>query len=97
MINYLYQLTNKGSWRALSFTFAICLTFGFFFNLNGFATAFRTQPAYWVLGVLWAIISLWIHGFGFQIKSPLWRLCFLPIFGYLITTVTVIQHLLSYF
>ena len=42
MINSLYQLSNKGSLRTLSFILALFLTAAFFLNLNQFSTALRT-------------------------------------------------------
>ena len=46
MINSLYQLSNKGSLRTLSFILALFLTAAFFLNLNQFSTALRTaHPA----------------------------------------------------
>ena len=42
MINSLYQLSNKGSLRTLSFILALFLTAAFFLNLSQFSTALRT-------------------------------------------------------
>ena len=49
MINSLYQLSNKGSLRTLSFILALFLTAAFFLNLNQFSTALRTAHPAWIL------------------------------------------------
>ena len=80
MINSLYQLSNKGSLRTLSFILALFLTAAFFFNLNQFSTALRTaHPA-------------WIHGIGFDIRRAIWQLVFLPFIGYFTTIIAIVQH-----
>jgi len=58
MINSLYQLSNKGSLRTLSFILALFLTAAFFLNLNQFSTALRLDlqktpkdaKKWWLLG-----------------------------------------------
>ena len=92
MINSLYQLVNKGSWRALSFVLAFTLTLSFFFNLNQFVTELRSVPAYWVLLILWSVVILWIHGIGFDIRSMVWKILFFPFIGYIIGVSALVSH-----
>lgn len=94
MIDLLYQFVNKGSWRALSFILALLLILSFFLNIQGFATEFRTMPAYWVLLVLWSTIVLWIHGIGFSFKKDYWKILFFPYFAYVIALIALIGHFL---
>lgn len=94
MINLLYQLTNKGSWRTLSFILALALTLCFFFNLNQFATQFRSVNPFIVLMILWSVVINWIHGIGFEIRLALWRAIFLPIMGLIIGICSLIYGLL---
>lgn len=89
MINSLYELVNKGSWRALSFILAILLTLAFFFNINQFSTELRSAPIYWVLLTLWSTVILWIHGIGFEIRSVIWKTVFLPVIGYLVALIAL--------
>ncbi len=51
MINSLYQLSNKGSLRTLSFILALFLTAAFFLNLSQFSTALRTAHPAWILAI----------------------------------------------
>ena len=88
MINSLYQLSNKGSLRTLSFILALFLTAAFFLNLNQFSTAL---PA-WILTIFWGLINLWIHGIGFEIRRAIWQLVFLPFIGYFTTIIAIVQH-----
>ena len=46
MINSLYQLSNKGSLRTLSFILALFLTAAFFLNLSQFSTALRFSQSF---------------------------------------------------
>ncbi|MDO4627281.1 MAG: cyd operon protein YbgE [Pasteurellaceae bacterium] len=92
MINSIYQLVNKGSWRALSFILAIVITLCFFFNIDQFATALRNAPVLSVCLILWATVVLWIHGIGFDIRFWLWKLLFLPYIGYLGALMAIILH-----
>ena len=87
MINSLYQLSNKGSLRTLSFILALFLTAAFFLNLNQFSTALRTAHPAWILA-----INLWIHGIGFEIRRAIWQLVFLPFIGYFTTIIAIVQH-----
>ena len=80
MINSLYQLSNKGSLRTLSFILALFLTAAFFLNLSQFSTALRTAHPAWILAIFWGLINLWIHGIGFDIRRAIWAACFLAIY-----------------
>ena len=80
MINSLYQLSNKGSLRTLSFILALFLTAAFFLNLSQFSTALRTAHPAWILTIFWGLINLWIHGIGFDIRRAIWQLVFLAIY-----------------
>lgn len=91
-MNSLYQYFNKGSWRALSFIIAIILTLSFFFNIDGFVTQLRTQSPLWIMAIIWAVVIAWIHGVGFEIRHLIWKICFFPLFSYLISITALIQH-----
>ncbi|MDG6895877.1 cyd operon protein YbgE [Volucribacter amazonae] len=93
MINFLYQLTNKGSWRTLSFLLAIALTLCFFFNIQQFASQLRTVNPIIVLVILWSVVINWIHGIGFEICLALWRVVFLPIIGLIVGTLALVYGL----
>ena len=95
MINLLYQLVNKGSWRALSFVLAIALTLFFFFNINQFVTELRVAPVYWVLLILWSVVILWIHGIGFEIRNIIWKIVFFPPLGYIIALIALSNNLIG--
>lgn len=92
MINSIYQLMNKGSWRALSFTLAIVITLSFFFNVNQFAFGLRSANPLWVIMILWSTVIIWIHGIGFEIRFWFWQLLFMPIFGMLIALIALVQN-----
>ena len=101
MINSLYQLSNKGSLRTLSFILALLgayilfmlfLTAAFFLNLSQFSTALRTAHPAWILTIFWGLINLWIHGIGFDIRRAIWQLVFLPFIGYFTTIIAIVQH-----
>lgn len=94
MINLLYHSVNKGSLRTLSFILALALTFAFFLNIHQFSTALRTSHPLWILSLFWGLITLWIHGIGFDIKSVIWKGVFLPYIGYITFVIAVIQHIL---
>ncbi|WP_040975744.1 cyd operon protein YbgE [Necropsobacter massiliensis] len=94
MITTLYQMVNKGSWRALSFIIALLITLFFFFNINEFASQLRVVSPFWVMAVIWATMILWIHGIGFDIRSVVWKSVFFPPFGYLIALIALLHNLL---
>ena len=88
----LYHLLNKGSWRALSFIFAMLATWLFFFNIGQFATALRHVSAYWVILILWSTVVVWIHGIGFDMRSTVGKIVFCPLFAYIIISIALISH-----
>ncbi|MGF7433901.1 cyd operon protein YbgE [Pasteurella bettyae] len=94
MIHLVYQIVNKGSWRALSFILAILLTLCFFFNIHQFATNLRTANPIWVLLIIWSTVILWIHGMGFEIKSLIWKIIFFPIVGYIVSAIALFNNFL---
>ncbi len=94
MINTLYQMVNKGSWRALSFIIAVLITLFFFFNINEFASQLRVVSPFWVMAVIWATMILWIHGIGFEIRTAIWKSVFFPPFGYLVGLIALLHNLL---
>ncbi|UEA17057.1 cyd operon protein YbgE [Pasteurella canis] len=83
MINSLYQIFNKGSFRTLSFILAILITLCFFLNIQDFSTNLRNAPAALVLCSIWGTVILWVHGMGFEMYSMLLRLVFAPLLGYI--------------
>ncbi len=94
MINSLYQLVNKGSFRTLSFLLALGLTIAFFLNIHGFSTALRTASPIVVLSIIWGIVTSWIHGIGFDIRTSLLKLILSPLIGYITGCFAVISHFL---
>lgn len=92
MIQSLYQYVNKGSLRTLSFILALGLTLAFFFNIDQFSTQLRTANPFLVLFILWGVVTLWIHGIGFEINRTFWQALFFPYFGYLAFLVAIIAH-----
>ncbi len=49
---------------------------------------------YFALLAFYGMAILWIHGVGFEIKTILWRLIFLPIIGYIIVLGSIIRILI---
>ena len=84
MIQSLYQLTNKGSFRALSFILAIILTVSIFKHTERFALDMGGISPIYTLIIFWGVVTLWIHGFGLEIYKTIWKLLFLPIIAYVI-------------
>lgn len=82
MINSIYQLFNKGSLRTLSFLFAVFITLCFFFNIYQFSENLRTESPLTILFIIWALGICWIHGIGFEVRNPLLKLIFMPVWGY---------------
>ncbi|MGR6981027.1 cyd operon protein YbgE [Testudinibacter sp. P27/CKL/0425] len=83
MIEQLYQFFNKGSYRALSFIFAIALMLSIFFNAKKFALEFGGPAPLFTLFLIWGTSILWIHGIGLQIRKTCWKGFFNPLIGYL--------------
>ncbi|MGV6988890.1 cyd operon protein YbgE [Testudinibacter sp. P80/BLE/0925] len=83
MIDKLYQLVNKGSYRALSFILAIALMLSIFFHAKKFALALGGPSPLFTLFLIWGTSILWIHGLGLQIRKTRWKGFFNPFIGYL--------------
>lgn len=84
MIDSLYHITRKGWLKALSFILASAMFVLILSNSAAFAIHFGGHIPYLALLVFYGMAILWIHGIGFEIKSALFKLIFLPITGYLI-------------
>lgn len=89
MINLLYRLTSKGLLKALSFLLATALFVIILLNSTAFAQHFGGQIPYRAIIAFYGMGILWIHGIGFEIKSQIWQLIFLPLIGYLIVLVSI--------
>ncbi|MDH2999418.1 hypothetical protein A1D23_04780 [Chelonobacter oris] len=83
MIERLYQLFNKGSYRALSCVLAVALMFSIFFNAKKFALELGGPSPLFTLFLIWGTSVLWIHGIGFTIQKNRWKGFFNPLIGYL--------------
>lgn len=90
MISTLYNLTAKGLLKALSFILASALFVMFITNSAAFALHFGGKVPYLALLAFYGMAILWIHGIGFEIKSPVWRAIFLPLMGYIIVVTAII-------
>lgn len=90
MISTLYNLTAKGLLKALSFILASVLFVMFITNSAAFALHFGGKVPYLALLAFYGMAILWIHGIGFEIKSPVWRAIFLPLMGYIIVITAII-------
>lgn len=90
MISTLYNLTAKGLLKALSFILASALFVMFITNSTAFALHFGGKVPYLALLAFYGMAILWIHGIGFEIKSPVWRAIFLPLMGYIIVITAII-------
>lgn len=95
MIDSLYNITRKGWLKALSFILATAMFAMILLNATTFATHFGGHIPYLALLVFYGMAILWIHGIGFEIKSALFKLIFLPITGYLIIFPALIYIALS--
>lgn len=84
MIDSLYNLTRKGWLKALSFILASTMFGCILANSSVFAQLFGGYIPYFAIIVFYGMAVLWIHGIGFEIKSAIWKLIFLPLFGYII-------------
>ncbi|OOS00979.1 cytochrome bd biosynthesis protein [Canicola haemoglobinophilus] len=94
MINSLYQITNKGSFRALSFGLALFLSLCFFFNIAEFSTSLRIASPYFIILLMWSNAILWIHGIGFEMRSILGKLIFLPLFAQILSVFVLVKYFL---
>lgn len=84
MINSLYNVTRKGWLKALSFILSTAMFVLILLKSSLFAHYFGQVSPLLVILVFYAMVILWIHGSGFEIKTTRWRGIFLPIIGYLI-------------
>ncbi|WP_429945922.1 cyd operon protein YbgE [Bibersteinia trehalosi] len=84
MIHSLYNMTRKGWLKALSFILASAMFVMILLKSSLFAHYFGEVSPLLVIVVFYAMVILWIHGSGFEIKATLWRVIFLPIVGYFI-------------
>ncbi len=91
MVDKLYNLTSKGFLKALSFIFASLLFGLILFNSMTFAQYFGGRIPYLALFAFYGMAILWIHGVGFEIKTILWKIIFLPLTGYLIVLASIIR------
>ncbi|MFC0309237.1 cyd operon protein YbgE [Gallibacterium trehalosifermentans] len=89
MIRSLYQLTNKGSLRALSFILAIVLTVSIFTHTEVFALNLGGISPIYTLLIFWSVATLWIHGIGLEIYSAIWKLLFLPLLAYFMAVIAL--------
>lgn len=94
MINALYNLTAKGLLKALSFLLASGLFAMFILNSTAFASHFGGKVPYLALLSFYGMVILWIHGIGFEIKTTLWKIIFLPLTGYILVIGSMIYLLL---
>lgn len=94
MIDSIYQFTRKGWLKALSFILATAMFIAIFGYSSTFAQRFGGEIPYLAILVFYGMAILWIHGIGFEIKSALWKLIFLPILGYLLVFPALISLLL---
>lgn len=95
MINTLYNMTSKGFLKALSFLLASGLFAMILLKSTAFGTYFGGKIPYLALAAFYGMGILWIHGIGFEIRSQIWRLVFLPLIGYLIVVPSIIVLLLN--
>lgn len=89
MINLLYNMTSKGLLKALSFLLASGLFAMILLKSTAFGVYFGGKIPYLALTAFYGMGILWIHGIGFEIRSQIWRLIFLPLIGYLIVIPSI--------
>lgn len=90
MIDFLYNLTRKGWLKALSFILAIALFVLVLKTSARFSELFGSNALYVALAIFYAMSILFIHGFGFEIRSKVWKTLFLPLSAYLIALASFI-------
>lgn len=95
MINSLYQFTSKGLLKALSFILVSALFAIILLNSTAFAVHFGGKIPYLALLAFYGMAILWIHGIGFEIRSAIWQLIFLPLMGYIIVIASMTCLLIS--
>lgn len=84
MIDSLYSLTRKGWLKVLSFLLASAMFVMILLNSAVFAAAFGGTVPYFAIAIFYGMAILWIHGIGFEIRSPFFKLMFMPLLGHLI-------------
>lgn len=84
MIDSLYNVTRKGWLQALSFLLASALFVMILLNATTFAQHFGGRIPFLAILAFYGMAILWIHGIGFEIRTALFKVVFLPILGYLI-------------
>lgn len=90
MLDRLYNLTSKGLLQALSFILASLLFVLILLNSVDFAYQFGGRVPYLAIICFYGMAILFIHGIGFNIKSKVWQLIFLPLFGYIIVITYIL-------
>ncbi|MBR0572807.1 MULTISPECIES: cyd operon protein YbgE [Pasteurellaceae] len=95
MVDKLYNLTSKGFLKALSFVFASLLFGLILFNSTTFSQQFGGKIPYLAILVFYGMTILWIHGIGFEIKSKIWKIVFLPLTGYVIVLSAIVLILVK--
>lgn len=91
MITSLYQLVNKGSFRALSSLLALALIFAIFTHTYLFALNTDGMAPHLTLIVFWSVVALCIHGIGFEIRAKIWQLIFMPVFAYVVAGIALLH------
>lgn len=95
MIDFLYSMTRKGWLKALSFTLATVMFVLILLNSIIFARYFGGSIPYLAILVFYGMAILWIHGIGFEIRTLLFRMIFMPIVGYLIIIPSTFYFILN--
>ncbi|QLB21280.1 cyd operon protein YbgE [Vespertiliibacter pulmonis] len=95
MINFLYKMTRKGWLKALSFILATAMFVLIILNSATFAHHFGGTIPYLAILVFYGMAILWIHGIGFEIRTALFRMIFMPIVGYLIIIPSIFYLVLA--
>ncbi|WP_373767856.1 cyd operon protein YbgE [Glaesserella sp.] len=94
MIDSLYNVTRKGWLKALSFLLASVMFIVILMYPNNVAHYFGGEIPYLAVLVFYGMAILWIHGIGFEIRSTVWRVFFLPLSGYLIVIPSLLYIIL---
>lgn len=95
MIDKLYNLTNKGLLKALSFILASAMFALILLKAQAFANIFGGKVPYLAVLAFYGMAILWIHGIGFEIRTRLWRTVFLPLIGYIIIIPSILLVLIK--
>ncbi len=95
MIKSLYELTNKGVLKPLSFVSATLLFIAIALFSKKFTAYFGGHQFYLAILVFYGMSILWIHGVGFEIKSTVMKFIFMPLLGYIIVYSALIYLVVS--